>query len=177
MTRCDECAFDYTDHAPPRVMGELAAAGQRLAARLRVAVDDPGMTTRLGVRPSADAWSALEYACHVRDVLLVQRERFLRALVEDTPVIDPMHRAHRPRLSGYAFTDPVRLAVHLEVATELLVDVGDRLDRGDWRRTCIYNHPVPSEVDLAWVATHTLHECVHHPGEFDRALAEAFDAS
>jgi hypothetical protein len=159
------------------VVDELQAEGHEFAARLREASEDPVETSRLGVRPATDDWSALEYACHVRDVLLVQRERLVRTLVEDTPTLVTMHRDHRPRLAGYADSDPARLVTHLEVATGLFVDVAARLDDTAWRRTCVYNHPEPTEVDLAWVAAHTVHELVHHRDDVDRTLARVSAAT
>lgn len=171
MTRCETCALAYGDHPPPGVVDELQAAVRAFVARLRAAAQAP--RARLVRRPAAGGWSALEYACHMRDVLLVQRERLLLALVDDTPAIVTMHRDHRSALSGYAAADAVRVATHLEVAAELFVDVAARLDDAAWRRTCIYNHPEPTEVDLAWVAAHTLHEVVHHLDDFDRALGRA----
>lgn len=176
MTRCDACAFGYGEHPPAGVVGELDAAGHEFVVRVAAASDDPVERPRLGVRPTGGEWSALEYAGHVRDVLLVQRERLLLALVEDTPTIVTMHRDHRPRLAGYSDTDPARLVAHLEVATELLVAVAVRLDDTAWRRTCVYGHPEPAEVDLAWVAAHTLHELVHHRDDVDRTLARVIPA-
>jgi hypothetical protein len=53
-------------------------------------------------RPSADVWSALEYACHVRDVLLVMRERALQVLREPSPpAFTPMGRDMRVRDDRY----------------------------------------------------------------------------
>lgn len=40
-------------------------------------------------------WSALEYTCHVRDVLAVQRERLVSALTEQRPLFAPMRRDER----------------------------------------------------------------------------------
>ena len=39
-------------------------------------------------RSAPDVWSPLEYACHVRDVLGVQRERMLRTQAEDEMDVD-----------------------------------------------------------------------------------------
>ena len=68
---CAECGFTYdTSQAP--------AAGQAIRAQVAEVVailqsTDVNRCTRL----RADVWSALEYGCHVRDVLLVQRARCL----------------------------------------------------------------------------------------------------
>jgi hypothetical protein len=44
------------------------------------------------VRPEPEVWSALEYACHVRDMLLVQRDRAVLVQVEDRQSVACMHR-------------------------------------------------------------------------------------
>ena len=47
------------------------------------------------LRPEPEVWSAIEYACHVRDVLEVQRLRIAQCLAEDRPVYAPMDRTGR----------------------------------------------------------------------------------
>ena len=46
-------------------------------------------------RPSPEQRSPIEYACHVRDVALMQRNRVYVALVEDEPSFKPMYRDER----------------------------------------------------------------------------------
>lgn len=119
-------------------------------------------------RPTTGVWSPLEYACHVRDVLLVQRERVLLARQVDRPTPAPMGRDARADLDGYAEQDPVSVARQLGDAAELFENVLDRLGE-DWDRTMIYNYPEPTERSLRWVAVHTLHELVHHRRDVEAA--------
>ena len=99
-------------------------------------------------------WSALEYACHVRDVLLVQRERLYLALVEDTPSVAPMYRDERatPR---YNLQDPKTVAEQITVAANLAGQAFADLDEVQWLRRLIYNFPAPQERTVIWLAQHT----------------------
>jgi S-DNA-T family DNA segregation ATPase FtsK/SpoIIIE len=157
MEACGACGFVYeavgADELPPRL--RAAAAG---LADLVTTSD----ATAVRRRPDAATWSALEYACHLRDVLLVQRERLYLALVEDTPGLVPMYREQRAELARYGDQDPERVARQLLVAAELLADAVAVLGPDQLARTCIYNYPEPAERPLLWLARHSLHEAEHH---------------
>jgi len=113
-------------------------------------------------RPAPEVWSALEYACHVRDVLLVQRERVLLARRADTPALEAMGRDERVEHDGYADQRPADVARQLADAARMFANVLSRLGADDWERTVIYGYPSPAERSLRWVAVHTLHEMRHH---------------
>src|SRR3712207_550472 len=94
MEHCSECGFTYD-------LTEYPAA----ARAVRTGVEDFAVILRGGAdvrkRPSPGVWSPLEYASHVRDVLLVQRERVLLARRVDTPDCVPMGRDDRVEHEGY----------------------------------------------------------------------------
>jgi hypothetical protein len=114
-------------------------------------------------RPAPATWSTLEYGCHVRDVLLVQRERVLEARRTDTPAPTPMGRDERVAHDGYAEQAPGDVARQLRDAAALFANVLRRVDAaGDWDRTIVYNYPTRVERSLRWVAVHTVHEVTHH---------------
>ncbi len=69
--------------------------------------------TVVRVRPHHDVWSMLEYACHVRDVLLVQRERAVLALVEANPGFARMYRDERVAWPDMTPTRPARSSTQL----------------------------------------------------------------
>jgi DinB superfamily len=121
-------------------------------------------------RPEPDTWSALEYSCHVRDVLLVQRERALAARRTDCPSVVAMGRDERVEHDGYAEQDPIRVAGQLEDAALLFGNVLARLSPADWDRTLIYNYPEPAERSLRWLAIHTEHEVRHHLRDVQEGL-------
>jgi L-amino acid N-acyltransferase YncA len=156
MTTCDECGFTY-DTAKAEHAGAAIVAGIADVARLLLAPEvDPSR------RPRADTWSPLEYGCHLRDVLLVQRERVLEARRAVTPGFSPMGRDERVEHDGYADQDSGDVARQLGDAAALFANVLARLGPGDWDRTVVYNYSQRAERPLRWVAVHTVHEVVHH---------------
>ncbi len=153
---CTECGFEYR-------LSEFAGAGAAISAgSARIAADMHQHPDGLGRRIRSDVWSPLEYACHLRDVLLVQRERVLMARRRDRPGFDPMGRDERVDHDGYAGQNPVDVTRQLLDAAAMFANVLARLDREDWDRTVIYNYPSRTERSLQWVAVHTLHEVRHH---------------
>ncbi len=139
------------------------------AAALGHLLTRPGADVRSRRKPTV--WSPLEYACHVRDVLLVQRERMLLARRREVPTLDPMGREERVDHDGYAKQDPEDVARQLADAARLFANVLSRLDVSDWDRTVVYNYPAPAERSLRWVAVHTLHEVQHHTADVQRQLS------
>jgi hypothetical protein len=136
----------------------ILAGATTLAALLRTA-DRPA---DLRSRRAPEQWSPLEYGCHVRDVLLVQRERVLLARRVECPSFEPMGRDERVDHDGYAEQDPAHVARQLADAANLFANVLARFDERAWERTAIYSYPLPSERSLRWVAVHTWHEVCHH---------------
>ncbi|MER5478671.1 DinB family protein [Streptomyces sp. NPDC002734] len=167
MTGCDECGFEYDlSLAPsvPRLAREHAGEYADLLSA------EPSLLRR---RPAPDVWSPLEYACHVRDVLLVQRERLLAARRRDTPVAEAMGRDERVEHAGYARERPADVARQLRDAALLFGGVLYLLTPADWERTLVYTYPAPEERSLCWVAVHTVHELRHHLLDARRALPGA----
>jgi hypothetical protein len=152
---CVECGFTY-DEAEH---GAAADACRRLAREIaeRLAGD-------VRRRPAPDTWSTLEYACHVRDVLLVQRERVLLVRrATDPPAPEPMGRDERVDHDGYADQRPDDVARQLVDAADLFANVLDRLDPADWDKQIVYGYPPPPKLrPLRWTAVHTVHELQHH---------------
>ncbi len=129
-----------------------------------------GDAARLRVRPEAETWSVLEYGCHLRDVLLAQRERVLRARREELPEFEPMGRDERVEHDGYASQDPSDVARQLDDAAQMFANDLSRLDRDGWERRAIYSYPVRTERTMRWVAVHTLHEVRHHTRDIESQL-------
>lgn len=164
MVRCDGCAFDYDREDPSGSGRAIVAAADRLASLLTDGVGE------VGRRRDPGTWSPLEYGCHVRDVLVVQRERVLLARRVENPLLEPMGRDERAEHDGYAEQDPAAVARQLGDAARLLENVLDRLGPDGWSRTVRYNYPEPAERSLAWVAVHTHHEARHHLLDVERQL-------
>jgi S-DNA-T family DNA segregation ATPase FtsK/SpoIIIE len=165
--RCEECGFEYSSVGRDEVPDRLRAAGPAYAERL--AADE----LVLRQRPAPDVWSALEYACHVRDVLQVQRERLALALTEDRPTFVPMGRDERVVNDRYNEQDPKAVSHELRAAANEIADAFTALDDPGWDRVGIYNYPEPAERSMLWLAQHTIHETEHHLTDVDTALAAA----
>jgi len=164
VERCGECGFAYDLTAAPWAAGEIRAGAADLAA---IVADG---TADMAARREPGRWSPLEYACHVRDMLLVQRERLLAARRLDRPVAEPMGRDERAELDGYAGQDPADVARQLGDAALLLAGDLARLGDPDWDRTLIYTYPERAERSLRWLAVHTVHEVRHHLADVRRQL-------
>ena len=166
VERCQECGYDYDLAAATHAGHEIQAGVAELAELLTTTA-----APRLAQRTAPQRWSPLEYACHVRDVLLTQRERVLLARRAHIPSAVPMGRDERVAHEGYAEQDPIEVAEELTMAARLLANVLRRLDTPDWELRLIYNWPQRTERTLRWVAANTLHDVRHHLLDIPRQLA------
>ncbi len=168
VDRCEQCGFSYDETAASQAASAILAGVGELDGLLATA------SPLLGRRRQSETWSALEYCCHVRDVLLVQRERVLAARREQRPVFDPMGRDERVEHDGYAEQEPADVRRQLADAARLFSNVLRRLGPTDWERRVVYPYPEPIERSLRWLAVHTQHEVEHHLLDVRRqALAES----
>jgi len=143
---------------------------EAFARRLRILEEqDP---SALAKRISPDVWSALEYVCHVRDVLLAQRERLYLALIADCPSFAPIFGQRRAELAHYGSERPAELSTQLDSALAMTAWAYANLEPEAWARQCVYNFPEPAKRNIAWFGAHTLHEVAHHLGDIDRQLPQ-----
>jgi S-DNA-T family DNA segregation ATPase FtsK/SpoIIIE len=165
VTRCGECGFDY-DAVPEEAIGASLRAETDAFVKGLSAGD-------LRKRPSPEVWSALEYACHVRDVLQVQIGRVARGLGEETPSFRPMQRDERAARLRYNEQDPLVVREQLLDAATALAEVFDGLDEAQLARTVTYNWPAEMVRPLRWVGRHTVHELLHHRLDVERGLGRS----
>jgi DinB superfamily len=155
-TQCRECGFTYDLTQAYAVPVEIRRHVTEVVAILRS--DDIDVRSRR----HSSVWSPLEYGCHLRDMLLVQRERVFAARRIERPDCAPMGRDQRVEHDGYAHQEPEDVARQLADAAQLFGNVLARLGEDDWDRTVIYHYPETHERSLRWLAMHTLHEACHH---------------
>jgi len=153
---CPQCGFSYAIDRS-EITPWLRSDTREFVARLG-AFDEEAARRR----PAPEVWSPLEYACHVRDVLVVQRERVLQAQVELEPKFAPMRREERAVEQRYNEQDPRLVASDVRVAGEALASTLDELEDAGWRRMGWYNYPEPSLRSVEWIGVHTVHEVLHH---------------
>ncbi len=164
MERCEECGFEYDESAFSMAADRIRAGSADLATALT------GSEADVRTRRQPDSWSPLEYACHVRDMLLVQRERLLAARRLERPVCEPMGRDERVELDGYAEQDPADVARQVRDAAQLFASDLGRLSPADWDRVVVYTYPHRALRSLRWLAIHTVHEVSHHLLDVRRQL-------
>ncbi len=166
MDRCEACRFDYYGFARAEVGPRLTTLADAHALRL---TETPAALLR--ERPVADTWSCLEYGCHVRDVLAVQRGRIQLAQQEVEPEFVPMGRDERAVADRYNDQQPSVAADQLVGAAAALAGLLGSLDDAGWARTGWYSYPQRELRAVDWVARHTVHELHHHLADVDRVLA------
>ncbi len=173
VDRCEECQFDYGALGPGAVPSALRSLGGRFGMRIANDRGDPMLGLTIRTRPGPKIWSALEYACHVRDVFLIQRERLYLALVEECPSFAKMYREERAFLARYAAEDPDDVGRELKLAAEMLAWAFEGLDDSQLSRRCVYNFPEPTERDVLWLGRQAVHEGEHHLRDVDAGLRSA----
>jgi len=157
MAPCGECGYDVDTldrNEIGRAIAELAGEHCLVLASI------PAERLRDHSRPAS--WSALEYGCHVRDVLRFQRERIIRAQAGDTPEFASMRRDERAVEERYNDQDPEQVSAQIATAARQLTETLAGLDDVGWMRTGVYNWPERAVRTMEWLARLTVHELAHH---------------
>jgi hypothetical protein len=153
---CADCGFIYA-----QTRTELLAWLQSDIGAFVARFEDID-ASRARVRPEPDTWSPLEYACHVRDVLRVMRERIELAQREFEAAFTPMRRDERVVEERYNEQDPTVVAKEITEAGSALVAQLRSLDDAGWARRGTYSYPQPALRDITWITANTVHELYHH---------------
>ena len=123
------------------------------------------------LRPEPDVWSAIEYACHVRDVLEVQRQRIAQCLAEDRPVYAPMDRTGRVKQAQVRGPGPDGGRGRADAVRPRVRRCGAGAHAAAAGQAGLYNYPVRAPRTLGWVIRHTAHEIQHHRQDITTILA------
>jgi hypothetical protein len=160
---CRSCDLRYDEISVPSALGLVDGVVAQRSGLLPGVPDDV-----LRRRPPTGGWSAVEYAGHVRDVLLTFTVRVHRGVVEDRPALDPMYgdwRAERFRYQDAPLADVLagmRVAAD-GFAAEVAEVPGEAWDREVTRR--------PAEVrTVRWLVRQAAHEAVHHQDDIRRRV-------
>ena len=168
--RCEECGFDADALSPADITAALRSLPRRYRAPLTRFLPGEDGDAVVRRKPDASTWSALEYACHVRDVLDVYAARVQRMLTEDRPTLESMSRDERAARDRYNEQDPGAVADQLADNAERLAGLLDGVAEADWDRTAIHPYPEPAPRSLLWMARHVAHEGSHHLLDIGRVL-------
>jgi hypothetical protein len=168
--RCPECAFDPNSVSAADLPGAVAALGRRYQAPLTRLL--PGEDESLLVaRPLPGVWSALAYACHVRDVLSVFDGRIARMLTEDTPVLGWWDHEAAVEADGYEKQAPGEVAAAIAANATALSATLAAVPADGWDRTGTRRD---GEVfTILGTGRFVLHEGTHHLLDIGRVLRAA----
>lgn len=160
---CPDCGADAASVADEELgaelLREIAAWGRLLAAA------DPAAVRQ---RPDADVWSALEYACHVRDLLPVMRARVVRAIEEDDPVLDWWDHEAAAVEERYGEQVPVLVVEAMTANARAFAAALAALGSDDWSRRA--TRRVGEHFTVRGIARFVLHETIHHREDAARSL-------
>jgi hypothetical protein len=168
---CEQCGFNYgTGDLQGTVTLLVRQAAESAMALTKAAAGPDSNVVRL--RPEPDVWSAIEYACHIRDVLEVQRLRIAQCLAEERPVYAPMDRAGRVKQEKYEFQNPIEVGAAVMKFAREFGAAARVLTPPELGRLGLYNYPVRAPRSLSWIVRHTAHEIQHHRHDIIEILAK-----
>jgi DinB superfamily len=151
--RCGECGLDTRQVEPGDVAGLL-----RTNSAAWVAVLGSGPTVRQ--RPAPGVWSALEYACHVRDVFELYDERLQLMLTEADPLFPNWDQDQTAVTDRYSEQDPAVVAVQLATAAGALAARFDDVHGDQWERPGCRSDG--ARFTVATFARYFIHDPIHH---------------
>lgn len=168
--RCAECGFDPTGFGPAELPAAVAVLGKRFRAPLtRFLAGEDDRIVR--AHPYPGTWSALAYACHVRDGLAVFDGRIGRMLAEDDPALGWWDHEAAVEAEGYDGQDPVAVAAAVDANATALAATLAAVPGGAWARTGTRR---PGEAfTVLGAGRFALHEGHHHLLDIGRVLRAA----
>jgi len=149
---CPDCGFDPRAVRP----ADVPDLTRRYADTLRAAATRPDASAR----PTPTTWSALEYACHVRDVCALFDQRLHLMLDEDDPLFANWDQDETALAERYWEQDPQELDAQLRANAERIATsfAGVRADQ--WDRPGRRSNGSTFTVDT--FARYFLHDVAHH---------------
>lgn len=164
---CPECGFEFDAYDPRSVVESIAKAGKRLRAPLTRGLKDEDLRAVLRARPEPDHWSALEYACHVRDALEINVERVEATRTQDSPEFGPFGRDQAVIDRDYNGQNPNTVADEVEIQAAALSAAFAAVPDDAWDR---YYARGDLKFSLDWMARNVQHEVDHHLLDIGRTL-------
>jgi hypothetical protein len=149
---CPECGLDTSSFARDGIPAMIRAN----ATAWREPLGAPDVVRR----PRPDKWSALEYGCHVRDVLKLYDYRLSLMLTEDNPLYPNWDQDETAVADRYDTQDPATVADELAAAAETIAARFDRVSEAQWDRSGRRGDGAVFTVES--FARYFVHDPVHH---------------
>jgi hypothetical protein len=158
LTRpCPECSFDASTVTPATVAGSVA----NMLPRWRSVLRRPEVTER----PDEGTWSALEYACHVRDVFALFDQRLNLMLESEDARFENWDQDLTAIEKDYAGADPAVVSAELTAESEQIAASFAGVREEDWVRTGLRGNG--SRFTVLTLSQYFLHDVVHHLHDVD----------
>ena len=152
---CESCGLRYGDLTPSAALGLIRSHPARYRRRLLHLPIDV-----LRRRQAPGVWSALEYACHVRDVYDVYATRVRRTLTEHEPTLDPMRNDERAERGAYNQQSLTAVLLDLERNADRFAALASEISGPQWSRSAVR---LPRERrTVLWMVRQAAHEGLHH---------------
>jgi DinB superfamily len=163
---CAQCGFDYDAQDLATTAVFVRELSDRYSSRLVNEADEHRAAWR--ERPEPGRWSALEYACHVRDCFALYHWRIRKTLAEHRPVLPAMRRDEVVTERAYNQQDPLVVAQETRTNADQLSSLLATLEDGQWERVCVRDG---EDLSVEWMARNVVHEGEHHLVDIDDVLA------
>ena len=149
---CSECGFDASSINAT----DVAALVRANASNWGPVLSEPDVRER----PSDEKWSALEYACHVRDVFRIYEQRLLLMIQNDEPQFMNWDQDAAAVQERYHEQDPDRVFSELESAALSLASRLDSVEADEWDRTGPRSDG--AHFTVSSLARYMIHDPIHH---------------
>lgn len=158
LTRpCPECSFDASTVTPSTVPGSIGSMLPRWRAVLR--------RPNAAERPNEHTWSALEYACHVRDVFSLFDQRLNLMLDSDEARFDNWDQDQTAVDKDYANADTAVVSAELTAEGKQAAESFAAVRESEWGRRGLRSNG--SEFTVLTLSQYFLHDVTHHLHDVD----------
>jgi hypothetical protein len=158
LTRpCPECSFDASTVTPSTVPGTIDSMLPRWRAVLR--------RPNAAERPDDHTWSALEYACHVRDVFSLFDQRLNLMLDSDDARFDNWDQDQTAVDKDYANADTAVVSAELTAEGKQAAESFAAVREAEWGRKGLRSNG--SEFTVLTLSQYFLHDVIHHLHDVD----------
>jgi hypothetical protein len=158
LTRpCPECSFDASTVTPSTVPGSIDSMLPRWRAVLR--------RPDAAERPDDHTWSALEYACHVRDVFSLFDQRLNLMLDSEDARFDNWDQDQTAVDKDYANADPAVVSAELAAEGKQAAESFAAVREQQWGRKGLRSNG--SEFTVLTLSQYFLHDLMHHLHDVD----------
>lgn len=161
---CPECGFVWDGVGRSQAIGGINDSVSDFVS----VIESAGETAL--IRPETSRWSIVEYAAHLRDVLISLRERIILAAIVDDAVGVPIYRDDRVNMGFYSLDSVDDVPEELGFAAGLITKTIATLPAGLEHRTLLFSPLSDFRVTIEWVAAQAFHEASHHLGDVQENL-------